>query len=471
MFTLAFVGFAVLPTILGVLVFAALEGKQTLLTHVERIALGFLAGCTLLTYGAFMANFTIGLPFSRITFVGIWIVLTAIAGGIAHMRGSKFLAQHRALPVSRSPLWAQILVGVFCASVAVRILLGGMVAATTPPYFDDTLNNWNMRAKMYFVTQTYTLLLPTQKITEVASPLSAYPPMLPLAKTFTATLAGTWSDGLVDVIQLFWFIAVLALVWSALRRVTNNTWAFLGASTLGSLPLFLMQGVNAYSDIAMAAHILGALTLLFHALRSEDHSERLGLVRLSMFMAALFPFVKNEGLVLYLPAYILFLALSAWYMLRTKKVTMKDVVHCIGFFAACGAILVLPWLIFKWSHGMPFGNAKEIGSLQIGWQENVLLVVFVNAFLEGNWNLLMPLFFILLGWQWKTAFRFPLLPLTAFVLLVWGQQILLFLFTNLSYEAVFQTGYGRGLIHLMPIMVTVVTLLLVRTVDRQRTNL
>lgn len=468
---LAFLGVAILPTILGFLVVSIVEGKLPVLSTIEKLALGFLSGCTILTYGTFMANALLGVPFSLVGFVGTWLLLTVAAGVAAFILKVNILAEYRAKVVSGSPLWAQVLVWIFAASVVVRLVTGGLVAATTPPYFDDTLNNWNLRAKVYYHTQEYTLMLPTQKPNEKPSALSAYPPMLPLAKTFSATLAGRWSDGVANSIQVLWFVAVLMLVYAALRRSTNSMWSLLGASALASLPLFLMQGVNAYSDIAMAAHIFAALALLFHALRSEEKVERLTLVHLSLFMAALFPFVKNEGLVLYLPAYIFFLAWSAWHLLRTGRVTLQDIARCIGFFALCGAILVLPWLIFKWSNGMAFGNAKEIGSLQFGWQQGVLLVVAVNAFFEGNWNLFMPLLLIMLGWQWKTAFRFPLLPLTLFFLLVWFQQILLFLFTNLSYEAVYQTGYGRGLIHLMPVMVTVVTLLLVHTVDRERTTL
>lgn len=472
MLIFAFIGFAILPTVLGGLTLAAIEGTTPLLTRIERIFFGFLAGTVLLTYAAFMANVTIGVPFSALGFLGIWAVLTVIASIAVKLRGASIFAHHSALfTLHSSPRWAQILVGLFALSLAARMFLGGMVAATTPPYFDDTLNNWNIRGKLYYVTQQYTLLLPSQKPTEKPSALSAYPPMLPLSKAFAATLAGTWSDGLVDTIQLLWFIAVLGVVWSALRRVTNGTWALLGACGLGSLPLFLMQGVNAYSDIAMAAHIVATLALLFHALRSEDHAERLGLVRLSIFLAALLPFVKNEGLVLYLPAFLFFLAISAWHLLRHGKVTMKDIVQCIGFLACAGALLILPWLIYKWSHGMAFGNAKEISSLTIGWQQGVWLVVVINGFFEGNWNLLLPLMLILLAWQWRTAFRFPLLPLTAFFLLLWIQQILLFMFTSLSYEALFQTGYGRGMIQLMPVIVMVVTLLLVRTVDRERTTL
>ncbi len=473
MFTLALFGFVLLPTILGVLVLCALEGKTPLLTHVERVSVGFLGGCTLLMYVAFLANVYAGVPFTRMGFLGVWLVLVIGAVIAVKLREASLLPVHHSSLITHrsSPLWAKTLVWIFAASVAARILLGGMVAATTPPYFDDTLNNWNLRGKHYFVTQAYTLLLPTQNPGETPSALSAYPPMLPLAKTFAATLAGSWSDGLADVIQLTWFLAVLAMVWAALRRVTNGTWALLGASALGSLPLFLMQGVNAYSDIAMAAHIFAALALLFHALRSTNTVERIGLVHLSMFIAALFPFVKNEGLVLYLPAYLLFLALTAWQWLRTGKITMRDAQKCAGFFAVCVALLILPWLAFKWSNGMPFGNAKEISTLQIGWQQGVWLVVAINGFFEGNWNMLLSLFLGLLLWQWRTALRFPLMPLTLFVLLVWGQQILLFMFTSLSYEALFQTGYGRGLIHLMPVIVTVTTLLLVRTVDKDRTSL
>ena len=47
-------------------------------------------------------------------------------------------------------------------------------------------------------------------------------------------------------------------------------------------------------------------------------------------------------------------------------------------------------------------------------------------------------------------------------------QLFAYLFTGLSQEALFQTGYARGLIHLMPVIVTVTTVLLYDAIYRDK---
>lgn len=486
MLVLALLLAILLPMILGAVVLLSLEGTTRVLSWLERLTLGFVSGMTLLTYAAFIGNVAMGLPFSTLGFLGTWVVLVLIALACAYVRGVRIeiangkwrianmsllepgaSSQFPPTPRLRGagalrnyPLWSKILVGIFVCTVIIRICMGAMVAATTPPYFDDTLNNWNLRGKLYYATQTYTLLLPMQKPGEVPSALSAYPPMVPLAKAFTATLAGTWSDGLVDILHVSWFIAVLLIVFAFLRRHSGTLWACVGAGVLGSLPLFLMHGVNAYSDIAMSGHIAAALTFLCTAVMATSPRERETAFRIAIFFAALFPFVKNEGLLLYLTTFAAFASLSIIYLLWQKHMEKKEALRLIVFGVACAALLILPWLMFKWMNNMPFGNAKAVSNLQVGWQQGVLFAVTINTFFEGNWNILFALFLLLLGWQWKMAWRTPVVILVGFILLLWVAQILLFLFTSLSYEALMQTGYARGLIHLVPLVVCVTITLL-----------
>jgi hypothetical protein len=91
----------------------------------------------------------------------------------------------------------------------------------------------------------------------------------------------------------------------------------------------------------------------------------------------------------------------------------------------------------------------------------------VNTFSEGNWLLLFPLFFGLLAFRWRDAFGWLLIP-TMFFLFVYVGQALLYLFTSLSREAILQTGYARGLIQLMPLIVMLTILLLHGMRDRLR---
>jgi hypothetical protein len=129
--------------------------------------------------------------------------------------------------------------------------------------------------------------------------------------------------------------------------------------------------------------------------------------------------------------------------------------------------ITAPWVAFKVQNGLPFGNAKTIPQFE-GWQDNVLLAVFINTFFEANWLLLPSLLIGLLLVRFRTAFRSPLLVFTVYFLVVFGVQLSLYLFTGLSAEALRQTGYARGLIHLAPVAATLAGMLLYDLVARPK---
>jgi hypothetical protein len=67
----------------------------------------------------------------------------------------------------------------------------------------------------------------------------------------------------------------------------------------------------------------------------------------------------------------------------------------------------------------------------------------------------------------RRAFRPSLTILIGFFFLVYFGQLFLYLFTSLSTEAVNQTGYARGLLHIVPVGVLIGTALLSSTVSRR----
>jgi len=115
---------------------------------------------------------------------------------------------------------------------------------------------------------------------------------------------------------------------------------------------------------------------------------------------------------------------------------------------------------FKLMNGLTFGNAKPIGGTSLSWQEGVLNAVWINTFFEGNWIFLFPLLIGLLIAQHKKALRTSLMALSSFIIIVYGGQLFIFLFTTVSAEALRQTGYARALVHLVPIATVLVTVLL-----------
>jgi hypothetical protein len=82
-----------------------------------------------------------------------------------------------------------------------------------------------------------------------------------------------------------------------------------------------------------------------------------------------------------------------------------------------------------------------------------LLATAVNTFFEGNWLLLFPALIALVILAWRSLLKPGLMIFAGFMFAAYGLQYFIFLFTGLSSEAIQQTGYARGLIHLIPIIV------------------
>jgi len=246
-------------------------------------------------------------------------------------------------------------------------------------------------------------------------------------------------------------------------------WSALGAVLLASLPLELIHGTNPYADVFLSLHLFMAVSLLFQALTSRAHEQTPSCLRLAAFAIALIPFTKNEGWALYFPVLILLFTGSVTTLWRRGTITGQQAVRTALWTVALVALVTVPWISYKMLNGLAFGNAKGI-DWNLQWQPGVTIAIVVNTFFEGNWGLLFPLFFGLLIARWRAAFRTPLLLLSVFVLIPYLLQLFLYHTTGLSTEAILQTGYARGLIHLMPVIVALTIMLLYDVVASYETR-
>ncbi len=450
-----------LPALTGWLLLRAIEWRTPVLLWAERWALGFLLGLTLTTFLVFLGNVTglLGVTLASYMIVQALVALPCAAllswkvPGFWKMRSVGTLAPS---PMLKRWQWG-LLLGLG-AWTALKLLAGTFMLLTEPPYLDDTATNWNLRGKVFFVDRAFTLTLPSDKPGTVGG-ISSYSPSVPLAKAWYATLAGQWQEGLINLVHVLWLLALLVCLYALLRRSLPVLWSWLGVYLLLSLPLFLLHGTQPYADVFLAAHLFAAVGLLFQARRAQTEAMRSSFLRLSALAAGLLAFTKSEGLVLYLPVYLVVVAFLFWSLHRERRLTAQDLRRSSLWILLCIAAVALPWLAFKWLHGLPFGNAKAVTGLSIGWQPGVVTAIVFNTFLEGNWLLFFPLFLILLFVRRTVALRPPLSLLLGFVALAYFVQFPLFLFTSLSVEAILQTGYARGVIHLMPLACALATLL------------
>ena len=432
--TLLTLGFA------GTVVLRTAEGRAPRLLKLERIAAGYLLGTTGGMFLLFLSLLA-GLPLSRAGIGGFLAALFLAACALAaRLRGASWTPEAATVPSAPSSTAVRAAMWILGSITAGKLLLLAVTFALTPSYLDDTLSNWNMRAKVFMHAGTFTVELPQG----LNAQLSSYPPAVPLLKATVATLAGKWSEPLFNGLHVWWYLAVLALLFCMLRRWLPLPWALLGLYAYASLPLPLLHGTNAYADTFLSAHVLAAVSFLVAALRGEPE-DREALLRVCALMGALLPFTKNEGLLVYGGAFALIFGLALLTLRPTRRTLLT-----VGAFALS---VLVPWLLFKWGNDLTFGNAKAVSGLGLGFEPQVLRVVMVHLFFEGNWHLLFYACVALLALEWRTALVPPLRTVTLFVSVTVGAQIVMYLCTSLAIEALKQTGFGRGILHVVPLIV------------------
>lgn len=443
----------------GWLLLRGAEGRSPVLGRLERLAYATLLGPGVAMLAAFTGAVTIGLPLSRWGFALAHIVVLIIGLALWWMRarGTPLPPRIRFPHCSRLTTVVIVLLG---AWTLIKVLFPGAVfLLLTPVYLDDTLDNWNLRAKVFAQAQAFIVDLPRVAPEALGTSVSSYPPLVPLFKAWLVAVHGQWSDALVNAPHLLWFFAALVIVGCAVARRGGWLWGLLAAYVLASLPLFVVHGTNAYADAFLAAHVAAAVLPTFFAVQEDDASRRNAWLRIGALMTGILLFTKNEAAVLYLPTLLAVTACALAWMRWKRGMSNAELKRALLWYVISFMLLGLPWLVYKWLNGFTFGNAKELSSLALEWHDGVLTAIGINTFFEGNWILLFPLLFVLLIIRWKDAFRSSLLALSAFFLITYFLQIAVFVFTPLAWEAIRQTGYARGLVQLTPIAVVLMVLL------------
>lgn len=449
------IGIAV-PTTLGWLTIACVEGRHPVLGKRERLAWAASLGTTLMMFMTLLLHWVGMVRLNLVGFAapsGTMIVVLAL---VVWSRGILRATWNHRPKFVDSPALSRskrIVLGLLLLWTVVKLSAGAYDLASVPTYWDDSFNNWNMRGKMFYVQEELVLSIPIGNgVVQSEGGVSSYPPTVPMMKTWLADVRGTWEEPLVNGVHFAWLLGLLASAYFLLRRNVGTFMAGIGTYALASLPLVLIHGTNPYADIFVAAHVLVAAGCIFH-IGHGPTNERQTWLRLAGLALGLLAFTKNEALLLYVP---ILGALACWHVLHAERGTDMAERRTLSIAIGLAAAVILPWLAFKWLHGLSFGNAKAVSSISFGFSGAALQAIWFHLSHEPNW-LLLPLLLPLLvlangkrGWN----------SLTVFLAVVLMEQFAIFTFTSLSNEAILQTGLSRGLLHIAPVAVVLAALLL-----------
>ncbi|MBP9751056.1 MAG: hypothetical protein KBC95_04400, partial [Candidatus Peribacteraceae bacterium] len=398
------------------------------------------------------------LPLTLWTMLALQLLFLGLAAGLVRWQRLPLLVP--AAPIARDPKrWLVLGLGVLLTlSILKLVLAGSVLTLQVPTFFDDARDNWNLRAKVIVETQHIPVQMPGED--GAGGGVASYPSTLPLLKAWLVSLAGGWSEALVNSVQSLWLVIAGLLVGGAVGRRRGSAWGLAAVTALLGLPLLGIHALHSYGDLMVAAFATATILAFFEADRAESREGFFAWLGLGIAAVALLPALKNEGLAVFFPSGLLLLGWVLWRSLRRGDSERSDALRALMGAGIAVAVTTLPWLVFKWAQGLTFGNAHAIGETGFGWQTGVLGAISYHLFSEGNWLLLPGLALVLLALRRRLAFG-PLLVLTLSCFWIFAALSGLFLIsTDLGHEALKQTGYGRAMVQVSVAWTLLVFLLL-----------
>ncbi|MEK7137276.1 MAG: hypothetical protein AAB853_03250 [Patescibacteria group bacterium] len=439
----------------GALLLRIVERSQPYFYRVERLAAGFLVGSALSAFILFFAVYFGILPLSFTGFaighgmiIGVLLLIFFLRFGWSGFSQFSNLNSHTSTVLSVTPIprWALLLGAFLLLFALLKIVAVSTDLLLTPAYFDDVYANWNMRAKVFYLSESLLLDLPPSHELFFGGRVPSYPLTMYFTKVFAVMSAGGWSEAAANGVNLAFFLVLLILFVSALRREAGSLWGTLGLILLLSFPLLLTHATAAYSDIAMAGGVLLLATLLRAFFSAGEERRRAMLLRLLGVTIASMVFLKSEALLLYFPPLAFFLLGGSLKNLRDGKLVAAET---WPFFAIVASV-ALPWVLFKLRYGLAFGNAQQIGGFSLAPHAEVIPAITNDLLYTGSYLLFFPVFILLLSLMGRRFSRTSFLPPLLFLGAIFLGQCLLYYLTPLALEAIRHTGFGRGVLQLLP---------------------
>jgi len=331
---------------LGYLTLRTLAGERFPLRSTESWGLSFGAGSGILSLGLFYLAYW-GVP---LTPTNILILAAILLGGLVVLWIVLAHRTHRpqtsnsdpshtveTLPLGH-PLsaweWTSL------AVVGLCIVIVFVDALSQPLLAFDARAIWAFKAKvLYFEQGIYNeAFLDAERL----HAKTRYPQLIPLAETFIASVSGDFHERALKLLFPCFYVSLILLVGSELRRAFDRRNALLSTSLFASLPVFTIYAnggaASGHADLPLAFYTAALAAYLFRWLQKGSS----GNLRLALLFASLTAFTKTEGLAL---VFVVFLAtaLAAW-LLHGRPVRS---LWPLPATALGGLICLAPWFLYQ----------------------------------------------------------------------------------------------------------------------------
>jgi hypothetical protein len=342
-----------LPILLGLFLIAWLLRNEHETSFLERLSLSYPLGMGLLTMQMFFLGLlrvplTLGyssfpilleiLALFLIIRINKTAILPAPSGGLFREITSSKNSGIKKTALIILSLWA-----------GAKVLSLFFEAGLRPIFAWDAWANWSAGAKLFFYTKGLMLDAAPQDFFARGAVLriQSYPLHSPLLQVWFALWTGHFDEVVVKLWAPAYLLCTALYLYSFAVREINRTIALIMLVLFLSSNLMSYHAVEAYSDFPLGSCLMFALASFLMAIRRGPSYW----IVVGLFCAQSL-FIKEEAVF-----YVLLLLLSAIVYIRGN--TGKDSGRTTNIVLLLAPlVLILPWFLFKYSHGFVMGAEK-----------------------------------------------------------------------------------------------------------------
>ncbi|MBI5399099.1 glycosyltransferase family 39 protein [Candidatus Saganbacteria bacterium] len=401
--------FAILyPTFIGFVFLSVFIPRKDVLSNMEKLALSFLIG----SGGLSLVIFLLGACKIKLILVNILIGSAIILAPPLYLS-----LKNKTLTITASSwikikkfTWFEL---ILLALIFIRVSFVLFENLSKPVISVDAFANWSLRAKAFFFDSG--LLLNQKGAFFLGGGAVFYPLNIPLVETWIFNVLGYWNDELIKIIFGLFFLALITIFYSAIRRVSARPVALFSTYLLTTLPLLVHHATIEYADFPLSVYFTASALFLLNYFDSKNNKY----LYLSAILAGIAAWTKTEGV----PLLLINLVVLGIFYIRSKQELLAAAKN-IFYYILVALIFKLPWSIFNWAYHIPKSIYQQIEYEKIFINLDrlpVILSYFYNKmFFYGHWNIAWFVFVVVLILSFnrlkEARFFYPFIYILLFLL-------------------------------------------------------
>ncbi|MBN1527204.1 MAG: glycosyltransferase family 39 protein [Candidatus Omnitrophica bacterium] len=433
-------------TVIGWAVLSIILSRRGGFSLAEELAVSYGLGLGFITL-EMLCFYFLKLPFKAAYILSPWLVVIAMALPAAKNRLDSVLAAPKsAKRDSKKPGGLAVFL---LAAICAETFYAFFRALIKPLESYDAIAIYAIKAKILYFARAFPADFFTSTIQLFPHP--DYPLNIPLAETFFYNMMGAWNDQLVKLIFPLYFVALIVMCYSSIRRFASRTHALLFTFFLSSIPQLTAYATNGYLDLPLAFYYFTSAVCLFRWLEDRGQTQ---LLLVSAVMAGLAGWTKNEGMMFC----VVNIAVLAVYSLQVKGYRLQGMKQA-AIYTGITVVILAPWLFIKKAAGIEnseiiLANLNPANLFRQLWKIKPILYEFQKQFFgPKKWNIFWPLALFILAAGYKVAFKGVRKYIALSLALTICGYVTFYMISKVDVHFFLSTTWSRFLLHFLPVVV------------------